>query len=175
MLNNLGDYVIFPSSIFHRGYLSIHSNSIYYTAQMFAIPSGNISRSSTSARNSIMMTSQIKNTMTFPELKMFSDDVLQNWNNPIYTNKKFNPPKRFDGKKLNPSYHRHIKQKHFHILPILNHFIQKVETMLGFIQIDSIWIMAKCKENNGFQEWHQDKLGLNVTTTIVVNIGIQIN
>jgi hypothetical protein len=39
MLNNVGDYVIFPSNCFHCGYFSIQSNSVYYTAQMFATPS----------------------------------------------------------------------------------------------------------------------------------------
>ena len=82
-------------------------------------------------------------------------------------------PKQFDGKKLHPSYHRHIYRKDFQSLNFLNDFVDYVESLLQNIQIDSIWIMAKSIKNNGFQKWHQDKLGKNVTTTIIVNIGVQ--
>ncbi len=44
MLNDVGDYIMFPSNCFHRGYFSIQTDSIYYTAQMFATPSENTSK-----------------------------------------------------------------------------------------------------------------------------------
>ena len=171
MLNNIGDYVMFPSSSFHHGYFSIKLNGIYYTAQIFAKPSELTSRASTS-RKSLFMTSEIKGTMTCQQVTDFSNDVIQHWNT-TYKNKKYNPAKGFDGEQLNSDYHCHIRRKDFQSLNVLEEFVKYVESILYTIQIDSIWIMAKSKQNKGFQKWHQDKVGMNVTTTIVMNIGVQ--
>ena len=37
-LNNVGDYVIFPSKCFHQGYFNSELDMIYVTAQLFARP-----------------------------------------------------------------------------------------------------------------------------------------
>jgi hypothetical protein len=37
-INNLGDYVVFPSKCFHQGYFNTDSDTVYVTAQLFARP-----------------------------------------------------------------------------------------------------------------------------------------
>ena len=40
------------------------------------------------------------------------------------------------------------------------------------LEVRSVWIIEKSRENDGFQIWHEDfYLGTEVTTTIVVNVG----
>jgi hypothetical protein len=39
LINNLGDYVVFPSKCFHQGYFNSDSDMVYVTCQLFARPS----------------------------------------------------------------------------------------------------------------------------------------
>ncbi len=39
------------------------------------------------------------------------------------------------------------------------------------LEVHSVWLIEKLRENDGFQGWHRDYLGTGVTTTIVVNVG----
>jgi hypothetical protein len=124
--------------------------------------------------NAMIMRTQVKGTMGCVQLTELSNDILENWNKAKYQKKEFKPAKRFDGEEIDPSKHRHIYQKDFHLLKQLNEFVVTVESLHNHIKIDSVWIMAKSKHNNGFQRWHKDfQLGTKITTTIVVNIGVQ--
>jgi hypothetical protein len=38
-LDNVGEYVVFPSRWYHCGYYNIKSNKVFYTAQVFAMAS----------------------------------------------------------------------------------------------------------------------------------------
>jgi hypothetical protein len=42
------------------------------------------------------------------------------------------------------------------------------------ITVDSVWLIKKTKQDDGFQEWHQD-MKIKITTTIVVNVGSGVN
>jgi hypothetical protein len=142
---------------------------------MFATPSEKPSGESVpTSRNAVIMTTQVKGTMRCVKLTELSNDILENWNKAKYQKKEFKPAKCFDGQEIDPSKHRHIYQKDFHLLKQLNEFVVTVESLHNHIKIDSVWIMAKSKYNNGFQRWHKDfQLGTKITTTIVVNIGVQ--
>ncbi len=159
---------MFPSNFFHRGYFSIQSNSVYYTAQMFALPSEKPSREAVpTSRNAMIMRTQVKGTMGCVQLTELSDDILENWNKAKYQKNEFKPAKHFDSQEIDPSKHRHIYQKDFHLLKQLNEFVVTVESLPNHIK-------AKSKHNNGFQRWHKDfQLGTKITTTIIVNIGVQ--
>jgi hypothetical protein len=80
MLNDVGDYVMFPSNCFHRGYFSIQKDSIYYIAQMFATPSENTSEEArTRSRNAtIMKNLEGKGTMQCVQLTELSKDIQEN-------------------------------------------------------------------------------------------------
>ncbi len=44
------------------------------------------------------------------------------------------------------------------------------------LEVSSVWIIEKLRENDGFQCWHRDfYLRTEVTTTIVVNVGAVTN
>ena len=176
MLNDVGDYVMFPSNCFHRGYFSIQKDSIYYTAQMFATPSENTSEETrTRSRNAtIMKNLEGKGTMQCVQLTELSKDILENWTNEKYQRIDFKPPKKFDGQYIDSSQHRHVFRTQFSLLKQLDAFVRYVEDLHTHITVDSIWIMAKSKTNNGFQRWHKDfELGTKITTTIVINVGVQ--
>ena len=50
--------------------------------------------------------------------------------------------------------------------------VKYVEDTYTHLDVRSVWIIEKSRENNGFQGWHRDfYLGTEVTTTIVVNVG----
>ncbi len=124
--------------------------------------------------NAVIMTTQVKGTMRCVKLTELSNDILENWNKAKYPKKKFKPAKHFVGEEIDLSKHRNIYRKDFHLLKQLIEFVVTVESLHNHIKIDSIWIMAKSKYNNGFQRWHKDfQLGTKITTTIVVNIGVQ--
>jgi hypothetical protein len=38
-LDNVGEYVMFPSKWYHHGYYNIKSDKVFYTAQLFAMGS----------------------------------------------------------------------------------------------------------------------------------------
>jgi hypothetical protein len=40
-INNVGEYILFPSMCYHHGYYNNHVNKIIITAQLFARPSIN--------------------------------------------------------------------------------------------------------------------------------------
>ncbi len=168
MLNTLGDYVIFQANCFHRGYFYIQLSSIYYTAQMFATPTGN-----TSQRSLLTSRSAKVDTMNCKELRELSTDIRKHWKcEEKYMNVTFKPPKKFDGENIDPDFHRVIKRRDFEQLKYPYKFVSYFESNNTNFQIDKVWIMAKSKKESGFQKWHTDKLN-GITTTIVVNLGIE--
>ncbi len=57
-------------------------------------------------------------------------------------------------------------------VPLIAELVQYFEYKYKKLEIRSVWMMEKLRENNGFQVWHRDfYLGTEVTTTIVVNVG----
>jgi hypothetical protein len=167
VLNTVGEYVIFSANCFHCGYFSIQSDSIYYTAQMFAMPSGRATQ-----RSSLTSFMAAKATIVCNELTNLNKDILKNFDDEKYQNEDFKPPKEFDNNYINPKYHRVIRREHFTRLKQLDNFVKYFESKHPQVQIETVSIMAKSKNNSGFQRWHQDKMKL-ITTTIVVNIGIE--
>lgn len=143
---------------------------------MFATPSENTSEETrTRSRNAtIMKNLEGKGTMQCVQLTELSKDILENWTNEKYQRIDFKPPKKFDGQYIDSSQHRHVFRTQFSLLKQLDAFVRYVEDLHTHITVDSIWIMAKSKTNNGFQRWHKDfELGTKITTTIVINVGVQ--
>ena len=167
MLNTVGDYVLFQANCFHRGYFYITSNSIYYTAQLFATSSGKQTpRSFWNRQTAIVSTIRCK------ELTDLSTDIMNYWERKDkYMNDMFNPPKKYDSENIDRKSHRVIEKKNFERLHYLNLFVKQIEKLHENIDIKKVWIMAKSKHEKGFQKWHVDKVD-NATTTIVINLCI---
>ena len=89
-LNHVGQYVIFPSRWWHRGYFQIRSNTTYYTAQLFCTAARAIDSwpNQTRSENKEM---KIKR-LPFEDVRDISHDVQNNWET-TYSESKFCPSK----------------------------------------------------------------------------------
>ncbi len=173
MLNDVGEYVVFPARWFHRGYFDIKSDNIYYTAQLFSTPSKKPDAWQNITRKENQNLKQGKIADSENVLNNLTDDIKQQWDKDKYSVKKFPPAKVFDGDKIDPEKNRHIPRDRLHELPELNNLVDYFERLFtNLIEVRSVWLIKKSKLNGRFQSWHRDfLLGTDVTTTIVVNVG----
>jgi hypothetical protein len=163
VLDMVGDFVVFPSRFYHRGYYWIASNMTYYTAQLFC----KISDNAEAWQNVTRKVKQI----TIQWLAQLTQDICHNWDT-TYSVNKFQPAKAFDGDKIDATKNRHILRAMFQGLPWIAELVKYFEEKYNHLEVRSVWMIEKSKENDGFQGWHRDfYLGTEVTTTIVVNVG----
>ena len=104
-------------------------------------------------------------------LAQLTQDIRDNWDT-TYSVNAFPPAKAFDGDKIDATKNRHILRVMFQGVPLIAELVKYFEEKYTHLEVRSVWMIDKSKENNGFQGWHRDfYLGTEVTTTIVVNIG----
>ena len=173
-LNQVGDYVAFPSLWYHRGFYHIQSEGmVIFQAQLFATPSSGILHDTRTVRSSIAMTSHrvgnfcIKREVT---LEPLVHDLLRHWDDK-YSAEQFPPSSKFQDKLIDRSKNRHIRSNQIHLLPMIQQLCIAFEELIGGITVDSVWLLKKSKDDDGFQGWHQD-MPHKITTTIVVNVGV---
>jgi len=165
----VGDYVVFPSRWYHRGYYNISSNMTYYTAQLFC----KISDKPEAWQNVTRKVNHITVQGCVQEswLALLTQDICHNWDT-TYSVNKFQPAKAFDGDKIDATKNRHILRAMFQGVPWIAELVKYFEEKYNHLEVRSVWMIEKSKENDGFQGWHRDfNLGTEVTTTIVVNVG----
>jgi hypothetical protein len=88
-LNSTGEYIIFPSEMYHCGYYNQKSNQIFIQAQLFCAPTGNtdvlrLPRFLMKAQGQ-QVTRRCLDESTLSELR---DDLLNNWEI-LYSNPKY--------------------------------------------------------------------------------------
>jgi hypothetical protein len=55
---------------------------------------------------------------------------------------------------------------------MISKLVKYFENKYNHIEVRSVWLIEKSRENDGFQGWHRDFfLGTEVTMTIVVDVG----
>jgi hypothetical protein len=122
-LNDVGQYVMFPSRWWHRGYYEIRSEKVYYAAQLFCVAAQDPDSwcLSTCKQNKNMKIGRI------PEMQMHnvSRDITQNWDL-TYLETKFPPSKAFDGE-IDRGTNRHLKGKAFREIPYMYGLVQYFE------------------------------------------------
>jgi len=60
----------------------------------------------------------------------------------------------------------------FQGVPLIAEQVKYCEEKYTHLEVRSVWMIEKLRENDGFQGWHRDfYLGTEVTMTIVVNVG----
>jgi hypothetical protein len=104
-LDNVGEYVVFPSRWYHRGYYNIESNKVFYTAQLFAMGS-----SKPEAWQNITLkinTDMIQGHVAESQLRELTEDLRDN-RDTTYSVNLFPPSKEFEGKKIDVTKNRHI-------------------------------------------------------------------
>jgi hypothetical protein len=109
-LDEVGDYVVFPSRFYHHGYYRIASNKTYYTAQLFCKVSENreVYPNVTRKVNQNMIQDRRKES----RLTQLTQDICNNWDT-MYSVNVFPPAKAFNGDKINATKNRHIPNEMF--------------------------------------------------------------
>ena len=168
-INNLGDYVIFPSKCFHQGYFNTDSDTVYITAQLFARPTISIATDQLTRSQSKQL-DYIKNNLNNGTVTALSNDIFQNWDT-TYSHERFGPCKNFDGPVDMDSNHQ-IPHTKFREAPLLNYLVDTFTEMFPNLTIDMVWLIVKYKPGSRFQSWHQDfNLHEKITKIIVINLG----
>ena len=183
-LNDVGEYVRFHSMWWHRGYCKILSkDKIFFSAQFFCVPRSDDlvplpdNESSTSPKRSKRNTSsQLKShevgCIDESCLRDFSTELFLEWDG-NYSAGHFPPAKNFLGK-IDRSKNRHIQSNQIASRPKLHNLVLYLEEEMKDITVDSVWIIKKEGQEDGFQEWHQD-MKHRIVTTVVMNIGVFIS
>jgi hypothetical protein len=167
-LDEVGDYLVFSSRFYHRGYYRITSNKTYYTAQLFckATESFKVWQNVTSKVNQNLIPGCIIELRLTP----LTQDIHDNWDT-TYSVNVFPPATAFDGEKINATKNRHIPSGMFWEVPLIAELVKYFEDNYTHLEVCSVRIIEKSRENDCFQRWHRDfYLGTEVTTTIVVNV-----
>ncbi len=167
-LDNVGEYVVFPSRWYHHGYYNINFDKVFCTAQLFAMGS-----SKPEAWQNItckVNRNMIQGHVAESKLRELTEDLHDNWDT-TYSVNMFSPSKEFEGEKIDVTKNSQILRANFSIQRIAE-LVQLFQDKYKHLAIRSVWLIEKSKENNGFQVWHRDFwLGHEVTSTIVVNVG----
>jgi hypothetical protein len=103
-------------------------------------------------------------------LELLTADLFQHWDD-AYSAEMFPPCPKFQDEKIDKAKNRHIHNHQIHSLPKIKKFVNAFEEIVGGITVDSVWLLKKSKEDDGFQKWHQD-MKFRISTTIVVIVGI---
>jgi hypothetical protein len=104
-LDRVGDFIVFPSRFYHRGYYRIASNMTYYTVQLFFKISDNQKtwQNMTTTFNKNIIQGRLQESW----LTQLTQDICINWDTTHSVN-VFPPAKAFDGEKIDPTKNRHI-------------------------------------------------------------------
>ncbi len=169
-LNKLGQYVVFPSWWWHRGFSEIRSGKEYYTAQLFCTATQDPESWSNLTRK------QNRNftidRIPVDQMNDVSKDIKENWNT-TYLESDFWPSKAFDGDEIDPGTNRHLQGDTFREILHMDNLVKYFESRFGQFDVKSVWIIKKTRDNDGFQGWHRDfYLKTDIISTIVVNVGV---
>ncbi len=155
-LNSTGEYIIFPSEMYHHGQYNQKSNKIFIQAQLFCAPPDDtnvlqLPRSLMKAQGK-QVTRGCLGESTLSELR---DDLLNNWEI-LYSNPEYQPCKNFSGGPVDRESNRQICRKHLTQVPLLKNLVDTFETLLLYLSVDLVWLLRKSKEGDGFQGWHKN-------------------
>ncbi len=104
-MDNVGDYVVFPSRWYHHGYFNIESDKVFYKAQLFTMGS-----SKPEAWQKIthkVSRNMIQGHVAESKLRKLTEDLHDNWDT-TYSVNMFPPSKEFEGEQIDVTKNRHI-------------------------------------------------------------------
>jgi hypothetical protein len=104
-LDNVGEYVVFPSRWYHHGYYNIKSDKVFYTAQLLAMGSSKPEAWQNITRK--VNRDMIQGHVAESKLKELTEDLRYNWDT-TYSVNLFPSSKEFEGKKIDVTKSRHL-------------------------------------------------------------------
>jgi hypothetical protein len=170
-LDNVGDYAVFQSNCFHKGYYFVHAGTAVYTAQLFAKHTSDILQARLTRQNTPLnsiIEGHVDNTAIMEKL---STDLVRNWDTK-YSWENFPKCKFFGNEWIDVNKNRHIHSNKFREVKTIDNLVTHFQLKFPHLSIDSVWLIKKESVDDGFQGWHRDfKLVNTIMTTIVVNVG----
>jgi hypothetical protein len=154
-INNVKNYILFPSTCLHHGYYNDEANKIFITTQIFAKPyiepdTKGLTRSFTQSQDFIQ--SKL-NELTIKEL---SNDLLLNCDS-TYSADEFPWDKGFDGLTVDWESNRQITNTNLNKVPLIRELVNTFVELFPYLSIDMVWLRPKKNPGDGFQGWHKDK------------------
>lgn len=170
-LDNVGEYVAFPSDCFHKGYYFVNAGTAVYTAQLFAKHTDDITQERMTRQNTpknTIVKGQVEDRAIVEEL---SSDLVQNWET-TYSWDNYPTCAFFGNEWIDKNKNRHIYANQFSTVRAIEHLVTHFQLKFPHLSIVSVWLIKKESVDDGFQGWHRDfNLGNTITSTIVVNVG----
>ena len=168
-LNQPGEYVMFPSNTYHRGYYNSTIQKTFFTAQLFAEykSSDDIHVS----RNDNSQFYQLKHVLPC-KLTALSNDLRYYWDI-HYPASEYSPPDQYKLVDIDISSNRVVDKATFcNARPFLNDLVTMFEFLHPNLDFQLVWFIRKRDDGDGFQSWHKDLINNAKTAiTIVVNVG----
>jgi hypothetical protein len=165
-INNVGQYVLFPSKWFHQGFYNSDSVKVFVQAQLIARHSISIEGGvSTRTKDEI-----IEDPLTVESVMPLCNDILVNWDT-TYSRKYFETCKEFDGP-IDHQSNCQIPATKFIKVPLIQKLVDTFTIRFPSLTVDMVWLIVKSKPGCGFQTLHRDfYLDPKIIKTIVVNLG----
>ena len=173
-INTPGDYVGFDATMWHHGFFVHVTECTYYTAQLFCVPSHQMQSCTRAQRKTTRLDNYIVGHVDESVFRGLTRDLVSKWDDNDdhgYSADKYPPSKKFQQQPIDKSKNRHIRYEQIAKLPQLQRLTTEIEQKVGKITVDSVWLIKKQKEDDGFQHWHQD-MKHRISTTVVVNVGV---
>ncbi len=124
-LNNVGDYVAFPTVWWHHGICNFYlRNKMFFTAQLFATPHSDLG----SIKHSLRKSSNMKHTQGKLDASLVNTlmtDLYMN-RDKEYSATNFPPAKKFFGK-IDRDKNRHILSDQIHKVPKIQRLVLAIE------------------------------------------------
>jgi hypothetical protein len=169
VLNNPGNYVIFPASTYHRGYYKHHSHNTFLTAQFFS------NYKSRDGHHPIrMIKSDYYHSLHLdPALVVgLFNDLRHYWDTYYFVN-EYGPPEQYKLNHIDQASNRVVQRNQIENgRPFLRHIVSILEQQHPYLEVQTVWFIRKSNDGDGFQTWHKDLVNNGqINLTIVLNTG----
>jgi len=170
-LDNTGDYVMFPSSMFHRGYYNQTCDMTIITAQFFCVAKA--SDDDFRVSRTVMNASRVVQLEHFAHAELLDNlcaDLLFHWDEK-FPLAQYPPPKKYNLSPVDTATNRLVKKGQLSNVSSLKEIANVFEGIYTNVEVNSVWFIQKEKGGDGFQDWHKDDIDYSqAESTIVLNV-----
>jgi len=137
-LDNTGDYVMFPSSMFHRGYYNQTCDMTIITAQFFCVAKA--SDDDFRVSRTVMNASRVVQLEHFAHAELLDNlcaDLLFNWDEKFPLN-KYPPPKKYNLSIVDTDTNRLVKKGQLSNVPSLKERVDVFQGIYTNVEVNSV-------------------------------------